>query len=202
MDRFERIQKFDRFIAMEGIISKLSNRKVMVAERIIRNMDKMPKFRNMEELYQAALSAEKNTYECREVNGLVEGLHYILQIDNDAPSDGGKVVAMLKKIQRSVGKAQNVVAEYIVNEYNESEGESGAWAWSNTDEPFSPRKVSDATARIRLEAIDILVNVKGVRVTLWFDDGDLWYGHSIVVSDLFDLSGNMSKDTMTVSIEG
>lgn len=192
----------DRFIAMEGIISKFSNRKVQLSKRIIRDKDQMATYRNVDELYQAACDAEKNTYDRREVDGIVEGLPYILQIDDDAMSDHGKSISILKKIQRSVGKAQNLLGEYIAKEYNDSNGKSGAWAWSNTDEPFSPKKASDAIAKIRLEAIDIRLKASGISVILWYDDGDLWYGHSILVHDLFDKNGNMNESAMRVTIEG
>lgn len=86
----------DRFIAMEGIISRFMNRKVQPAKRILRNNESMTNYRNVDELYQAAAASKKNTYGRRSTEGLIEGLPFILELEDDAIS-GSRAMSILKK---------------------------------------------------------------------------------------------------------
>lgn len=201
MDRFERIQKLDRFAAMEGLISRFKNRDVKPSSFTVENSDKYPKYRDVREVLNAAINGERNGYGRNAAMGIVEDLRYNVEIE-DSDFDTAKASAIMKKVQRSIGKAQNVIASSIVAEYNDSQGKSGPWEWTERGAEFSPKKLSDVTSKIRLELVEFFVLKDGVSTVLYFDDGRLWWGHSVSVEGLFDLNGNMTESKMRYSLDG
>lgn len=200
MDRFETVQNLDRFAAIEGLISRFKNRNVKPSSFTVKNSDKYPKYRDVSEILNAAVNGQRNGYGRNAAMGIVEGLRYNVEIE-DHDFDIAKVSAIMKKIQRSVGKAQTAIASNIVAEYNDSHGDSGPWEWTERGLPFSPKKLSDVTSKIRLELVEFVVSKDGVETNLYFDDGRLWWGHSVSVQGIFDLNGNMTESKMDYSLD-
>ena len=188
----------DRFAAMEGFISKFRNRKVRSSRATSKN--EYTQYRNIDKLF-AALKVSEDT-KSSEVRGTVEGLYYSLDVRPGAEGNIDAAKRFAKRIQPQLGKAQNVLAKAIVDEYNSSNGDDGPWEWTNTDGPFSQKSASDVTSKISLETVEIVVKADNIYCDLWFDDGDLWYGHAIVTHNLFNESGKMTPDKMKFSIEG
>ena len=188
----------DRFIAMEGIISKIRNRKVRSSRFATR--DTYTKYKNIEELF-AALSTPENG-RGSEACGIIEGLYYALEIRSGGESNIEAAKRFAKRVQSQIGKAQSILAKAIVDEYNSSNGKEGPWEWINSDDDFSPKSVSDVTSKISLETAEIVVKADDIRCDLWFDDGNLWYGHVIITHNLFDASGKMTPDKMSFTVEG
>lgn len=201
MDRFETVQNLDRFAAMEGLISRFKNRNVKPSSFTVKNSDKYPKYRDVSEILNAAVNGQRDGYGRNAAMGIVEGLRYNVEIE-DSDFDAAKASAIMKKVQRSIGKAQNVIASSIVAEYNDSQGKTGPWEWTERGAEFSPKKLSDVTSKIRLELVEFFVLKDGVSTVLYFDDGRLWWGHSVSVEGLFDLNGNITESKMRYSLDG
>lgn len=192
----------DRFIAMESIISKFRNRKVTPANYT--NKANLPQYRNTDEILDAALSSDiDEKFGGQMIEGKIEGICYLIHIVDKNDTIIEKLRKAMKRIHPQIGKVQEFLAKTIVAEYNSSNGDDGPWEWTETDDEFSQKKTSDVTSKITLETIDIRVTEKkGIDCTLWFADGNLYWGHAIVVSNIFDEDGKLTPSTMKYSVEG
>lgn len=190
---------FDTFVAdvmaMEGMISKIKNRKVHQVDRSW--VDKLEKFTSIDAIIEKAKTSEK-----REYRGLYEGKNVDIDIHGDGEVDAS-ASRIVKSAFSSIGKVQNLLAEKIVKSYNESNGKNGPWEWTENGE-FHQRKASDVSSKIKLETFAAYIDTtkNSIKFELYFEDGELWWGHVIVVVDAFDKSGHVAPDSLDYSIEG
>lgn len=182
---------FDKFcqevVAMEGIVSKFKNRRIQLTERA----KKAPKFRSVKDLINSEQDGGHRV-------GLIDGICVDLYIEGDGspliPADYHKIGLALTQ----VAAAHKALCKAIVDDYNESQGKKGPWEWTEGKQAeFSKKSISDVSSKIKLSMAEVRYydhstpdggkyNPGDIIVDLWFDDGDLWWGHVIIMIDAVD----------------
>jgi len=194
---------FDKFcqeiVAMEGMVSKIKNRKVR--QKDAGWFQKLEKVASINELFVHAQNGEEDKWGVREKSANVEGKHVVIEIRKDAELSDS-TVKTIKTAFGNIGKVQTLLAKKVVAEYNGSNGKQGPWEWTENKEEFKPRRESDVTGAIKFETFRACVARDGVKFELYFDDGQLWWGHVIVIDNAFDMKSGAPKSDFEYSIEG
>ena len=193
MSRFDEL--YDEILTMEGVISRVKNRKVKQGNS--QWFEKLKKVNNLDELFKDALNAERDKFNTRSMEANVEGKHVIIDIRGDVVPDN--VIRVIKTAFSNIGTVQTLLAKKIADDHNKpGDGRKGPWGWK-PDKKYHARDVINV---IRFETFDVRVSEKGTRFTLYFYDGDLYGGHVIVVHDVINpKSGAVQKD-FSYTIEG
>jgi hypothetical protein len=186
------IQDFTSMVAMEGVISKFRNRHV--SQKQYANAAGKTHYANINAMIQDLINnGETDSSGWKVVDGYCEGLSITLNADKDLDTITPEHQRAIKTVFSSIGQAQKMLAEMIVKEYNDSQGKNGPWVWTESGAEFSPKKASDVTSKIKLEGVDIRIHSKegiyhadGIAADFYFDDGDLWWGHCIILHDIAD----------------
>lgn len=189
-------------VATEGIMSRLRNRKVEPTTAGF--MKTLPKYKNLDELIATIAEGDRN----RETNGIVEGFNvYIRTYSKTGLELTPQHVRAIKTVFSSIGAAQKLLAQKIIEEYNSTNGVRGPWAWNNVPNfVFKPMSVTDVTSKIKLETLAITVAndqyTDGVEADFYFDDGDLWSGHVLILHDCVDpKTGKLTPNNPKTSFE-
>ena len=192
MSRFDEL--YDEILTMEGVISRVKNRKVKQGNS--QWFAKLKKVNNLDELFKDALNAERDKFNTRSMEANVEGKHVNIDIRGDVVPDN--VIRIIKTAFSNIGTVQTLLGKKIADDHNNSNGQRGPSEWE-ANKKYHARDVINV---IRFETFDVRVSEKGTKFNLYFYDGDLYGGHVIVVHDAIDpKSGAVQKD-FSYTIEG